>query len=65
MKTICPSEVARATAGQDEDWRDLKVDVRIVWGQDGHQRSIEVTQILPVVDPETTKYAIRFSLLRG
>ena len=33
--TICPSQVARATAGQDGDWRDLMVDVRIVGAKIG------------------------------
>ena len=61
-KTICPSEVARAIAGQDGDWRSLMDDVRAVGAKMSNNGQIEITQKGQPVDLDTVKGPIRFGL---
>ena len=61
-KTICPSEVARAIAGQDGDWRSLMDDVRAVGAKISNNGQIEITQKGQPVDLDTVKGPIRFGL---
>ena len=61
--TACPSEVARAVGGDDEDvWRPLMEPVRRAARRLVAAGEVEITQRGQVVDPSTAKGAIR---LRG
>lgn len=64
-KTICPSEVARHIAGQDEDkWRPLMDPIRaeaITLARDG---SIEIRQGGKAVDLETFTGIYRIAILQ-
>lgn len=60
-KTICPSEAARALAG-DADFRPLMEPVRTRARQMVGRGELEVTQGGRVVDPATARGAIRLRL---
>ena len=60
-KTICPSDAARALAG-DGDFRPLMEPVRTRARQMVGRRELEITQSGRVVDPATTRGAIRLRL---
>jgi hypothetical protein len=52
-KTICPSEVARAVAGDGGSWRQLMADVRLVADRlvgTGHLRVTQRGAPVPAVD---------------
>ena len=56
--TICPSEAARAVAG-DGDWRELMEPARAAARRLVAAGEVEVTQAGHVVDPSTAKGPIR------
>lgn len=58
-KTICPSEVARALAG---DWRAVMPQVRAVAAEMAARREIAVTQKGVAVDAVEAKGPIRLGL---
>lgn len=60
-KTICPSEVARALAGED-GFRPLMEPVREVARAMVDRGDLEVTQSGEVVDPRAARGAIRLRL---
>ena len=60
-KTVCPSEVARALAADDE-WRALMPHVREAAAVLAERGEVAVTQRGDAVDPRTAKGAIRLSL---
>ena len=60
-KTICPSEVARRIADEDQ-WRDLMDEVRAVAAQLAQDGSIQVTQQGEVVDIATARGPIRLRI---
>ncbi|MGI9523753.1 MAG: DUF3253 domain-containing protein [Hyphomicrobiaceae bacterium] len=64
-RTICPSEVARALAGQDADWRAVMDDVRRVGAGLMRQGRIVISQPGTPVDPGTVKGPIRFGLVQS
>lgn len=58
--TICPSEAARAVAGEDEDaWRPLMEPARAAARRLVAAGTVEITQRGRVVDPSTAKGPIR------
>lgn len=59
--TICPSDVARATA---EDWRPLMEPVRRAARRLVASGDVEITQRGSVVDPSTAKGPIRIRRVR-
>ncbi len=61
--TICPSEAARAVAG-DEGWRDLLEPARRAARRLVTRGEVEVTQKGRVVDPSTAKGPIRIRAAR-
>ena len=63
-KTICPSEVARAVAGSDEEsaWRPWMSVVREVAERLVSEKKIVVTQSGEVVDGRTAKGPVRLRL---
>lgn len=56
--TICPSEAARAVAG-DDDFRELMPEVRAVARDLVARGELEITQGGRVVDPRTARGPIR------
>jgi len=60
-KTICPSDGARALAG-DADFRPLMEPVRARAREMVERGDLEITQGGRVVDPETARGAIRLRL---
>lgn len=63
--TVCPSEAARAVGGDDEDdWRPLMEPARRAARRLAADGRAEITQGGKVVDPSTTKGAIRVRLVR-
>lgn len=62
-KTICPSEVARSLAIDENDWRNMMTDVRSVAAELAEQGKIVVTQKGQPVDVTTAKGPVRFSLV--
>ncbi|HEX5911118.1 MAG TPA: DUF3253 domain-containing protein [Thermoleophilaceae bacterium] len=63
-KTICPSDAARALAGQ-ADFRPLMEPVRARARQMVGRGDLEITQGGKVVDPDTARGAIRLRLPQG
>jgi len=63
-KTICPSDAARALAG-DADFRPLMEPVRERAREMVARGDLEITQSGQVVDPDTARGAIRLRLPRG
>jgi hypothetical protein len=59
--TICPSEVARALAGENE-WRSLMPDVRRVAHILAREGKVAIMQRGAVVDHETARGPIRVTL---
>ncbi len=58
--TICPSDAARAVAGDDEqEWRDLMEPARRAARRLVDRGEVVITQGGTVVDPATAKGAIR------
>ncbi|MEM1377524.1 MAG: DUF3253 domain-containing protein [Pseudomonadota bacterium] len=64
-KTICPSEVARALADNDDAWRALMPSVRAVAAHLSQSGKIVVTQKGAPVDAETARGPIRLGLPNG
>ena len=62
-KTICPSDAARALAGQD-DFRPLMEPVRARAREMVERGDLEITQGGRVVDPDAARGAIRLRLPR-
>ena len=62
-KTICPSDAARALAGED-DFRPLMDPVRERAREMVSRGDLEITQSGRVVDPDTARGAIRLRLPR-
>lgn len=62
--TICPSEVARALAPEEEEWRSLMEPVRLAARRLVAKGLVEVTQRGSTVDPATAKGPIRIRKLR-
>ena len=62
-KTICPSDAARALAGED-DFRPLMEPVRARAREMVQRGELEITQSGRVVDPDTARGAIRLRLPR-
>ncbi|MBF4161538.1 DUF2256 and DUF3253 domain-containing protein [Nocardioides acrostichi] len=60
--TICPSEAARAVAGDDADWHDLMEPARRAARRLVAAGEVEITQGGSVVDPSTAKGPIRIRL---
>jgi hypothetical protein len=61
--TACPSDVARAVAGDDEDaWRPLMTPVRDAAARLAAAGRLEVTQGGEVTDPGSAKGPIRLRL---
>jgi hypothetical protein len=58
-RSICPSEAARAVAGEDGDWRALMNDTRAVAADLVAHGLIVVTQRGHIVDPATARGPIR------
>ncbi len=63
-KTICPSDAARALAG-DQDFRPLMDDVRRVAQGMVESGRLEVTQRGKVVDPRTARGPVRLRVPLG
>ncbi|MEL6921806.1 MAG: DUF3253 domain-containing protein [Pseudomonadota bacterium] len=61
-KTICPSEVARALAPDDDAWRALMDSVRAVAGELAANGELAVTQKGEPVDVEVARGPIRLGL---
>ena len=63
-KTICPSEAARAVAGDDarETWEPLMEPARAAARRLVASGAVVITQGGTVVDPSTAKGAIRIRL---
>jgi hypothetical protein len=62
--SICPSDVARALAGDDGEWRALMPLVRAAAARMAHEDTISITQGSTVLDPDRIDHgAIR--LRRG
>jgi hypothetical protein len=62
--TICPSEAARAVAGE-AGWRELMEPARAAARRLVAKGQLEITQGGRVVDPSTARGAIRLRLKRG
>ncbi len=62
-KTICPSDAARALAG-DADFRPLMEPVRAQAREMVRRGDLEITQKGRVVDPDSARGAIRLRLPR-
>ncbi len=58
-KTICPSEAARAVAGQGGDWRALMDETRAIAASLAAEGAIEVTQKSIPVDIAHARGPIR------
>jgi hypothetical protein len=58
-RTICPSEAARALAGEDGGWRELMPSVRRVAGALAERGALRVSQRGQEVDPATVRGSIR------
>lgn len=65
VKSVCPSEVARALAGPPGDWRGRMPHVRRVAGTLAAARLIAVTQRGQPVDAVTAHGPIRFTRRSG
>ncbi len=63
-KSLCPSEAARAVAGQNGDWRGLMNDTRAVAADLAHEGHIEITQKNMIVDSADARGPIRLRLVR-
>ena len=63
-KTICPSDAARALAG-DADFRPLMEPVRARAREMVARGDLEITQSGRVVDPDSARGAIRLRLPRS
>ena len=64
--TICPSEAARAVAGDDpSDWRPLMPAVREAAAALADEGRVEVTQRGRAVDARSARGAVRVRLVRG
>lgn len=62
--SICPSEAARAVAGDDDDgWRDLMEPARMAARRLVADGRVQITQRGRVVDPSTAKGPIRVRLV--
>jgi len=61
-KTICPSEVARALCGGEDEWRALMPRVREVAAELVSEGLIVVTQKSIAVDPQKAKGPVRLGL---
>lgn len=57
--TICPSDVARAVAPENDEWRALMEPVRRAARRLVASGEVEITQRGSVVDPSTAKGPIR------
>jgi hypothetical protein len=57
--TICPSEAARAVAGDDGAWRELMPDARRAAGRLAAAGEVEVTQGGEVVDVASARGPVR------
>ncbi len=63
--SICPSEAARALAGDDEQhWRSLMEPARRAARRLAHQGQISIMQGGKVVDPSRFKGPVRLKLLK-
>ncbi len=62
--TICPSEAARAVAGEG-DWRDLMEPARRAAGRLAEAGAVEITQGGRAVDPSTATGPIRIGRVAG
>jgi len=60
--SVCPSEAARAVAGEEGDWRSLMEPARCAARRLEARGVVEVTQGGRVVDPSTAKGPIRVRL---
>ena len=58
-RTICPSEAARALAGENGGWRGLMPSVRRVAGALAERGALRVSQRGRKVDPATVRGPIR------
>jgi hypothetical protein len=64
--TICPSEAARALAGDDPtDWRPLMAPVREAAAVLADEGRVEVTQRGRAVDARAARGPVRVRLVRG
>jgi hypothetical protein len=61
-RTVCPSEAARAVAGQDGDWRSLMDDVRAAAFSLADRGAVDVTQGGQVVDGRSARGPVRLRL---
>ncbi len=61
-KTICPSEVARALAGQEGEWRALMREIRAAAATLMRKGHLVVTQKADRVDIETATGPVRLGL---
>ena len=64
-KTICPSEAARALAGEDGDWRALMPEIRAAAARLAAERRLIVLQRGNPVDPLAARGPIRIGLPDG
>lgn len=64
-KTICPSEVARALAPDEEEWRALMPDIRRIAGQMAEQGIIQITKKGQAIDRREISGPIRLGLPGG
>ncbi|MBL0926782.1 MAG: DUF2256 and DUF3253 domain-containing protein [Phycisphaerales bacterium] len=63
--TICPSEAARAVAGDDGPWRELLEPARRAARRLVVAGRVEITQAGRVVDPSSARGPIRIRLRRN
>ena len=61
-RTICPSEAARALAGEDGDWRALMPRIRTVAAQLVFERRLIVTRRGSPVNPLEARGPVRIGL---
>ena len=61
-RTICPSEAARAVAGQHGDWRSLMDDVRAAAFVLADRGTVDVTRGGEIVDGRDARGPIRLRL---
>ncbi len=64
-RTLCPSEVARAHAGGEGDWRALMDQVRAIAAQEAQAGRCRVTQRGREVDALTARGPLRLGLPPG